>query len=232
MACNVNFDLSVFRQQQMALLLAQTIETTCLWAAQQGTMAEEADVSSLVLVKADASHRIAIRSMAGRCSDAALLAQTFKRNHPELRLINHLVRSIAIFASSFLQVDLVCWFEECAVPFRHPEAGHRDSALLSPISVPDSADYGHQGECGKLPGLVKTWLNGLISSLQLAVSPQPRVAGEPVTTPIGAHLAVKVEGVAQLTSQQKVCRKVRAVQVTVTSQSNVPTPDTKVKNLT
>ena len=36
------------------------------------------------------------------------------------------------------------------------------------------------------------------TQIKLAVSPQPRVPGEPVTTTIGAQLAVKVEGIVQV----------------------------------
>ena len=101
---------------------------------------------------------------------------------------------------SFLQVDVVFWFKECAVPFRQPEAGHQDFALLSMISVKFC-----RLQLSRLvletPWFSKTQLNCVILSLQLAVSPQIRVEGEPVMTTIGAHLVVKVEGVAQLTSQ-------------------------------
>ena len=72
------------------------------------------------------------------------------------------------------------------------------------------------------------------TTIKLAVSPQPRVVGEPITTTIGAQLAVKVEGIVQVSSRQSPCqRRVRAVQVTVTSQanntSNLIGPDGKVE---
>ena len=56
----------------------------------------------------------------------------------------------------------------------------------------------------------------------MAVSPQPRVAGEAVTNLMGQQMAVKVEGIVQVTSTQTctIGRRVKAVQVTVTSQSN------------
>jgi hypothetical protein len=37
-----------------------------------------------------------------------------------------------------------------------------------------------------------------LNTKQLAVSPQPRVAGEAITTTIGSQLAVKVEGIVQV----------------------------------
>jgi len=60
----------------------------------------------------------------------------------------------------------------------------------------------------------------------LAVSPQPRVAGEAVTNLMGQQMAVKIEGIVQVTSSQQtstIGRRVKAVQVTVTSQSNSTT---------
>jgi len=59
--------------------------------------------------------------------------------------------------------------------------------------------------------------------LQLAVSPQPRVPGEPVTSTMGQQMAVRVEGIIQLTELSSTCvgRRVRAVQVTLTSQPNI-----------
>ncbi len=56
------------------------------------------------------------------------------------------------------------------------------------------------------------------------MSPQPRVAGEAITTTIGSQLAVKVEGIVQVTSNQRSSgRRVRAVQVTVQSNPANPT---------
>ncbi|XP_046632176.1 integrator complex subunit 7-like [Daphnia pulicaria] len=41
------------------------------------------------------------------------------------------------------------------------------------------------------------------TSIKLAVSPQPRVAGEAITTTIGSQLAVKVVGIVQVTSSPR-----------------------------
>ncbi|EFX67716.1 hypothetical protein DAPPUDRAFT_115213 [Daphnia pulex] len=41
------------------------------------------------------------------------------------------------------------------------------------------------------------------TSIKLVVSPQPRVAGEAITTTIGSQLAVKVEGIVQVTSSPR-----------------------------
>ena len=63
-----------------------------------------------------------------------------------------------------------------------------------------------------------------LSNKQLAVSPQPRVPGEAITTTIGSQLAVKVEGIVQVTSSQRYSgRRVRAVQVTIQSNPANPT---------
>lgn len=64
------------------------------------------------------------------------------------------------------------------------------------------------------------------------MSPQPRVAGEAITTTMGSQLAVKVEGIVQVTSSQRSSgRRVRAVQVTIQSNPTNPAvgPDGKVK---
>ena len=47
-------------------------------------------------------------------------------------------------------------------------------------------------------GLLADELTLQSTQIKLAVSPQPRVPGEPVTTTIGAQLAVKVEGIVQV----------------------------------
>lgn len=50
------------------------------------------------------------------------------------------------------------------------------------------------------------------------MSPQPNVDGEAITTTINSQLAVKVEGIVQVTSRHRSSeRKVRAVQVTILS---------------
>jgi len=67
------------------------------------------------------------------------------------------------------------------------------------------------------------------TTIKLAVTPQPR-PGESVTLTLGSQLAVKVEGIVQGSSQHRLTRQVRAVQVTVTSQfnANPVAPDGKV----
>ena len=60
------------------------------------------------------------------------------------------------------------------------------------------------------------------------MTPQPR-PGESVMTTLGSQFAVKVEGIVQGTSQHRLARQVRAVQVTVTSQSNSNPVATDVK---
>ena len=77
-----------YRQQQMASSLAQTVETTLLRTAQQGIMSAEDDV---VVIKTDRKQHVALRGMAARCTQATVLAQKFREEHPDLKLINHLV---------------------------------------------------------------------------------------------------------------------------------------------
>lgn len=76
-------------QKQMALILAQTVESTCLRASQQGVMALEDDLP--VVNKTVKVDHIAVRSMANRCSESVDLVRHFRNENPELKLINHLV---------------------------------------------------------------------------------------------------------------------------------------------
>ncbi|XP_050544751.1 integrator complex subunit 7 isoform X2 [Daktulosphaira vitifoliae] len=55
------------------------------------------------------------------------------------------------------------------------------------------------------------------TTITLAVSPQPRVNGEPITVNIGSNFVVKVEGVVQHGTKTKF-RKVDGIQLTVMSQ--------------
>jgi len=73
----------------MALVLTEAVESTCLRASQQGTMSTTESESQLV-IKIDQKH-LAVRSMAQRVAQAAQLAKTFRQDHPDLKLINHLV---------------------------------------------------------------------------------------------------------------------------------------------
>jgi len=72
----------------MASLLAQTVETTLLRTAQQGIMSAKDDA---VVIKSDTKQHVALRGMAACCTQAATLAQKFREEHPDLKLINHLV---------------------------------------------------------------------------------------------------------------------------------------------
>lgn len=73
----------------MALVLAEAVESTCLRASQQGTMSTT-DTESQLVIKTD-QKRLAVRSMAEKVAQAAQLAKTFRQEHPDLKLINHLV---------------------------------------------------------------------------------------------------------------------------------------------
>jgi len=76
-------------QKQMALILAQTVESTCLRASQQGVMTVEDDLPMInKTVQAD---HVAVRSMATRCAEAVHLVRRFRDGIPDLKLINHLV---------------------------------------------------------------------------------------------------------------------------------------------
>jgi len=108
------------------------------------------------------------------------------------------------------------------------EVTHRNASLFSAIHVPDTADYFHQGkvnDLGTISNLIVEFVLLLYSyHKQLAVSPQPRVPGEAISAIIGSQLAVKVEGIVQVTSSQRYSgRRVRAVQVTIQSNPANPT---------
>jgi len=86
----------------MALLLAQMIELTSLRTAQQGTMTED-DIFNVVLLKTNTNgQHVAISSMASSCSQVAAAALRFKDDHPDLKLINHLVKWLPLSHTRFL----------------------------------------------------------------------------------------------------------------------------------
>lgn len=64
------------------------------------------------------------------------------------------------------------------------------------------------------------------TTITLAVSPQPRVNGEPITVNMGSNFVVKVEGVVQHGTKSKF-RKVDGIQLTITSQLMTRNHDTR-----
>jgi integrator complex subunit 7 len=78
-------------QKQMALILAQTVESTCLRASQQGVMTVEDDLP--MINKTVQAEHVAVRSMANRCAESVDLVRRFRDANPDLKLINHLVRT-------------------------------------------------------------------------------------------------------------------------------------------
>lgn len=64
------------------------------------------------------------------------------------------------------------------------------------------------------------------TTITLAVSPQPRVNGEPITVNMGSNFVVKVEGVVQHGTKAKF-RKVDGIQLTITSQLVTRNHDTR-----
>ncbi|GAB6026056.1 hypothetical protein CHUAL_012262 [Chamberlinius hualienensis] len=59
------------------------------------------------------------------------------------------------------------------------------------------------------------------TNIKLAISPQPRVAGEPILIQNGAHLVLKVEGIVQHVSRTRQFRAVRSIVINATSQPQV-----------
>ncbi|XP_057376792.1 integrator complex subunit 7-like [Daphnia carinata] len=172
-------------QKQMALILAQTVESTCLRASQQGVMTAEDDLP--VINKTVQTEHVAVRSMALRCAESVDLVRCFRDRNPDLKLINHLNVGCIMDCLKLLVETPLCF-----------------------------------------PRFMFQTLQ--TTSIKLAVSPQPRVAGEAITTTMGSQLAVKVEGIVQVTSSQRSSgRRVRAVQVTIQSNPTNPTvgPDGK-----
>lgn len=76
-------------QKQMAVILAQAIESICLRASQQGVMTVEDDLP--MVNKTLRAEHVAVRSMAIRCEEATDLVRRFRDENPDLKLINHLV---------------------------------------------------------------------------------------------------------------------------------------------
>lgn len=64
------------------------------------------------------------------------------------------------------------------------------------------------------------------TTITLAVSPQPRVNGEPITVNMGSNFVVKVEGVVQHGTKSKF-RKVDGIQLTIMSQLVTRNQDTR-----
>lgn len=65
------------------------------------------------------------------------------------------------------------------------------------------------------------------TTITLAVSPQPRVNGEPITVNMGSNFVVKVEGVVQHGTKSKF-RKVDGIQLTIMSQLVTRNHDTRL----
>jgi len=59
------------------------------------------------------------------------------------------------------------------------------------------------------------------TSIKLAISPQPRVPGEPINVQSNSHLALKVEGIVQHASRSGQFRHVKSVVITVNSQPQI-----------
>lgn len=81
-------------QQQMALLLAHTVESTCLRASQQGIM-NTADDDFPVIRRAERAGHVTVRSIANRCAQIVDRSRKFREENPDLKLINHLVLTLA-----------------------------------------------------------------------------------------------------------------------------------------
>lgn len=105
----------------MALLLAQMIELTSLRTAQQGTMSGD-DIFNVVLLKANThSQHVALFSMASSCSKMAAAALRFKDDHPDLKLINHLVNWLKLTVEFVLNSSDIHLFTERELYYGLPE---------------------------------------------------------------------------------------------------------------
>lgn len=77
-------------QQQLAMLLAHTVESICLRASQQGIMNTSDDDFPLIRRAENAGH-VTVRSIASRCAQIVDRSRKFREENPDLKLINHLV---------------------------------------------------------------------------------------------------------------------------------------------
>jgi integrator complex subunit 7 len=130
-------------QQQMALILAQTVESTCLSASQQDDVSVE-DSFLMISKIAQATEHVAVRNMASRCAESVDLVRRFWNVNTDLKEINLLVRmpylplrSVTVFKSKLIFVNfLECWMYHGLL-----ETANRNTSLFSAIPIPDTADH-------------------------------------------------------------------------------------------
>lgn len=105
-----------------------------------------------VVIKTDTKQHVALRGMAARCTQAATLAQKFREEHPDLKLINHLVViNFDVFYIYICKKECVISFiylfihTECRLYYRLFEADCGNSSLLPSLHVSVTAEYVNQG---------------------------------------------------------------------------------------
>lgn len=130
-------------QQQMALILAQTVESTCLSASQQGDVSVE-DSFLMISKIVQATEHVAVRNMASRCAESVDLVRRFWNVNTDLKEINQLVRmpylplrSVTVFKYKLIFVNfLECWMYHGLL-----ETANRNTSLFSAIPIPDTANH-------------------------------------------------------------------------------------------
>lgn len=109
-------------------------------------------------------------------------------------------------------LEIMSTVKEKAITYKHIQSLKKQASLLvtSPMCFP------------------RYFFQTLQSTtITLAVSPQPRVNGEPITVNMGSNFVVKVEGVVQHGTKSKF-RKVDGIQLTIMSQLVTRNHDTRL----
>lgn len=109
-------------------------------------------------------------------------------------------------------LDIMSTVKEKAITYKHIQSLKKQASLLvtTPMCFP------------------RYFFQTLQSTtITLAVSPQPRVNGEPITVNMGSNFVVKVEGVVQHGTKSKF-RKVDGIQLTIMSQLVTRNHDTRL----
>ncbi|XP_025207626.1 integrator complex subunit 7 [Melanaphis sacchari] len=139
------------------------------------------------------AHNIESVAVPNKCESPVLDSELEKEGSLEIQLIVKCRQEL---------LEIMSMVKEKAITHKHIQSLKKQASLLvtTPMCFP------------------RYFFQTLQSTtITLAVSPQPRVNGEPITVNMGSNFVVKVEGVVQHGTKAKF-RKVDGIQLTITSQ--------------
>lgn len=148
------------------------------------------------------AHNIESVAVPNKCESPVLDSELEKEGSLEIQLIVKCRQELLEIMSSV---------KEKAITYKHIQSLKKQASLLvtTPMCFP------------------RFFFQTLQSTtITLAVSPQPRVNGEPITVNMGSNFVVKVEGVVQHGTKAKF-RKVDGIQLTIMSQLVTRNHDTR-----